>query len=124
MQQGLGEWKGSVVRGHWRGAHRPRALHAPGVAAEMLLGADVTGSGSPIARIAGVALIGLAAACWPDPASLGMLIHGVLATLYRAWLGATHTAAGPLLWPAVALHAVCVALLTILVKRRLPPGSG
>lgn len=99
-------------------------LLAPGVVAGMLLGADVTGSGGQIARVAGMALIGLAAACWPGPASLGMLIYGVLATLYLAWLGATQVASGPLLWPAVALHAVIAALLTIHVKRGLRSGSG
>lgn len=92
-------------------------LLVPGFVAEMLLGTDVTGSGVMVARVAGMALIGLAAACWPGPASLGMLIYGILVALYLSWLGAAQAVAGPLLWPAVALHAVLAVFLGINVKR-------
>lgn len=85
---------------------------APSLVAQLLLGADVTGSGVVVARVAGIALIALAAACWPGPAALGMLFYGLLVTLYLGWMGATGTASGVLLWPAVVLHAVLTALLT------------
>jgi len=32
-----------------------------------LLGEDLTGTAIPVARVAGIALIALAVACWPDP---------------------------------------------------------
>ena len=84
---------------------------APSLAAHLLLGTDVTGPGVIVARVAGIALIGLAAACWPGPAILGMLGYSLLATLYLGWLGATGAAMGVLLWPAVVLHAGLTVLL-------------
>lgn len=86
---------------------------APSLAAHLLLGTDVTGSGVIVARVAGIALIGLAIACWPGPATLGMLSYSLLVTLYLGWLGATGTATGVLLWPAVVLHAGLTVLLAI-----------
>ena len=83
----------------------------PGLVAGLLLGTDLTGSGLLVARVAGISLIALSVACWPGPASLGMLAYGLLVTLYLGWLGVTQVATGPLLWPAVLLHAVLAALL-------------
>ena len=40
-----------------------------------------------------------------------MLTYSVLATLYLAYLGIRGEWVGPLLWPAVALHAVLTLLL-------------
>jgi hypothetical protein len=48
----------------------------------------------------------LGVACWPGPPLVGMLIYGVLVTLYLAYLGFAGGLAGVLLWPAVALHAI------------------
>jgi hypothetical protein len=41
-----------------------------------------------------------------------MLTYGALATAYLAWLGVRGERAGPLLWPAVVLHASLTILLT------------
>ena len=49
--------------------------------------------------------------CWPGPASLGMLTYNTLGTVYFGWLALGGKWAGPLLWPAVGLHAVLTFLL-------------
>lgn len=99
-------------------------LVAPSFTAQLLLGDDVSGSGVLVARVAGIALIGLAAACWPGPASLGMLIYSLLVTLYLGWLGATGAATGVLLWPAGLLHAALTAALTFHAMRPPRPAAG
>jgi hypothetical protein len=82
----------------------------PSLVAQLLLGAPLTGIAIPVARVAGIALIGLGYACWPGPPRVGMLIYGALVTVYLAYLGLTGFA-GILLWPAVVLHAVLAVLL-------------
>lgn len=88
-------------------------VFAPTLVGELLLGADLTGLVATVARVAGLALIGLGATCWPGPPSVGMLIYGATVAVYLAFLGVAGEAAGILLWPAVAIHAVlsvCIAL--------------
>ncbi len=80
---------------------------------ELLLGADISGLAATVARVAGVALVGLGLACWPGPPRLGMLVYGAGIGLYLAWLGVTGAANGVLLWPAVALHLLVSALIGI-----------
>jgi hypothetical protein len=94
----------------------------PGGVAGVLLGTDLTGSGIVVARVAGLALIALAVACWPGRGLLGMLVYGVLLTLYLAWLGLTQAAVGPLLWPAVMLHAVLSAVLAVQFSKEARSG--
>jgi hypothetical protein len=94
-------------------------VFVPGLVADLLLGTGIAASGLLVARVAGIALIALAIACWPGPASLGMLAYGLLVTLYLGWLGATQVATGPLLWPAVLLHAVLAILLVRKVRSDL-----
>ncbi len=77
----------------------------------MLLGEELTGIAIPVARVAGIALVALGIACWPGPPRVGMLTYSAAVTLYLAYLGVAGGFAGILLWPAVALHAVLVALL-------------
>ena len=88
-------------------------LIVPLLVGRLLLGAELTDA-IPVARVAGIALIALAVCCWPGSTALcGMLTYGVLATLYLACLGVNGQWVGPLLWPAVVLHAI----LTILLAR-------
>lgn len=89
-------------------------LVAPSLVGRLLLGAEMTGVAVPAARVAGLALIALAIACWRNSPLLGMLFYSAAATLYLAWLGLAGGFAGILLWPAVAVHA----LLSILLWRR------
>ena len=83
----------------------------PSLVVRLLFGAELTGVSIPVARVLGIALIGLGAACWPGPALLGMLTYGALVMLYLLYLGVRGEWVGPLLWPAVVLHAVLTLLL-------------
>ena len=89
-------------------------LIVPSLVGRLLLGAELTGVSVPVARVTGIALIALAVACWPGRTALcAMLTYSVLATAFLAYLGIRGHWVGPLLWPAVAAHAV----LTILLAR-------
>jgi hypothetical protein len=84
----------------------------PSLVVRLLLGAELIGVATPAARVLGIALIALGVACWPGrPALWGMLIYGAAVTLYLSYLGIRGNWVGPLLWPAVALHAVLTLLL-------------
>ena len=76
----------------------------------MLLGAALTGLAATVARVAGIALIGLGVACWPGPPTVGMLIYSATVAVYLALLGLAGGSAGILLWPAVALPRRAVGL--------------
>ncbi len=86
-------------------------LVVPGLVGRVLLGAELTGVSIPVARVAGIALIALGIACLPGLALLGMLTYSALVTAYLAYIGILSEWAGPLLWPAVVVHAVLTALL-------------
>jgi hypothetical protein len=83
----------------------------PSLVGRLLLGQELSGATVEVARVAGIALIGLGLACWPGPPILGMLIYSASVALYLGFLGAMDAATGVLLWPAVALHVVLTALL-------------
>ena len=87
-------------------------LLVPSLVGQLLLGTELTGVAVTVARVAGIALIGLGVACWPGTPLLGMLIYSAAVTLYLAYLGIAGSLNGILLWPAVVLHAVLSALLT------------
>ena len=86
-------------------------LIAPSLVGQLLLGDDLSGAAEPVARVAGIALIALAVACWPGPPVAGMLVYTTLVMAYLAYVGLRGGWAGPLLWPAVAVHAVLALLL-------------
>ena len=87
-------------------------LIVPSLVSWLLLGTELTGVSIPIARVTGIALIGLGVACWPTCTALcGMLTYGALVTLYLGYVGIRSEWVGPLLWPAVILHAVLTLLL-------------
>jgi len=89
----------------------------PQVIVRLLFGADLSGAGTVVSRIAGISLIALGVACRPGNASSqalgGMLTYSVIAALYLAFLGINGNWVGSLLWPAVMVHAI----LTILLAR-------
>src|SRR4030095_970619 len=66
----------------------------PSVVARLLLGADVSGDGVAVGRVAGFALVALGVACWPSrdqvnrsaPAVRAMLTYNVLVTCYLIFL--------------------------------------
>ncbi len=87
-------------------------LIAPSLVGRLLFGAELTGVAIPVARVTGIALIGLGAGCLPGSTALcGMLTYSLLATLYLLYLGIRGEWVGPLLWPAVVLHAILTFLL-------------
>jgi hypothetical protein len=87
-------------------------LIVPSLGGWLLLGAGLTGVAIPVARVLGIALIALGVACWPGRTALcGMLTYGALVMLYLVYLGVRGEWVGPLLWPAVVLHAVLTLLL-------------
>jgi hypothetical protein len=86
-------------------------LVVPSLVGQLLLGERPTGVAIPVARVAGIALIGLGIACWPGPPLVGMLTYSTVVTLYLAYLGVAVGLTGVFLWPAVALHVVSSVLL-------------
>ena len=96
-------------------------LLVPALVGQLLLGEALAGIAVPVARVAGIALIGLGVACWPGPPRLGMLIYGAAVALYLAYLGFAAGLGGVLLWPAVVLHAILTALLVRGIARRERP---
>jgi hypothetical protein len=84
----------------------------PSLVGRLLFGAEFTGVANPAARVTGIALLALGVGCWPGSTALcGMLTYGALVTLYLAYLGVIGEWVGPLLWPAVVIHALLTALL-------------
>jgi hypothetical protein len=85
----------------------------------LLLGADITGAGLAVGRVAGFALLGLGLACWPnatagrgrDAPVRAMLSYSLLVTLYLGGGGVAGEFDGWLLWPAVAFHTAMTVLL-------------
>jgi len=86
-------------------------LIVPSLVGQLLLGEVLAGMAIPVARVAGIALIALAVACWGAPL-LGMLAYSAAVTLYLAYIGFAGGSTGILLWPAVILHVILTALLT------------
>ena len=97
-------------------------LAVPGLVAMLLLGQELPPIGMIVARVAGVALMGLGVSCWPGLGRhrtraapyRGMLAYTVLVAGLLAYAGAVLHLAGLLLWPAVVLHvAIALALLVL-----------
>jgi hypothetical protein len=87
-------------------------LIVPSLVGWLLFGEELTGVAIPVARVTGIALIGLGIACWPGPPLAGMLTYSAAVTLYLAYVGFAGGLAGILLWPAVILHGILTAILT------------
>jgi hypothetical protein len=99
-------------------------LAYPSIVVRLFLGAEIAAAGTVVGRLAGIALIALGIACWPGSgvsrALCGMLTYSALATAYLACLAVRGEWTGPLLWPAVVLHA----FLTVLLARLWFRGRG
>jgi hypothetical protein len=100
----------------------------PPIVTRLLFDAEIAGAAEQMSRVAGISLIALAVACWPDRdtrrACLAMLTYSLLAMLYLAWVG-LNGRAGILLWPAVAAHGGLSVLLVLAWRkeRRAPQAS-
>ena len=87
-------------------------LIVPSLVGRLLLGAEFAGVASPLARVTGITLLALGAACFPGSTALcGMLTYSLLATPYLLYLDIRGEWVGPLLWPAVVLHVILTLLL-------------
>ena len=86
-------------------------LIVPSLVGQLLLGEELTGVAIPVARVAGMGLVGLGTACWPGTPLVGMLIYSTAVTFYLAYLGFAGGLVGVFLWPALALHVVLSILL-------------
>jgi hypothetical protein len=86
-------------------------LVVPSLVGRLLLGEDLTGVAIPVARVGGIALIGLGIACWPGTPLIGILVYSSAVALYLAFVGFAGGSSGMLLWPAVVLHLTLTALL-------------
>ena len=92
-------------------------LLAPTLVGQWLFGADLVGIAITMARLTGIALIGLGVACWPGTPLFGMLTYSVAAALYLVYVGYSGGPGGILLWPAVVAHSVLAALLSRGISR-------
>ena len=82
-------------------------IAVPSLVVKLLFGTDVAGVAVITSQFAGLALLALGVACWPPTGVLcGMLTYTSLATVGLVYLGLGDRWVGPLLWPAVVLHAV------------------
>jgi hypothetical protein len=91
-------------------------MAVPSFVGRLLLGVELTGVSVPVARVAGIALLALGLVCWPTKewtrtALCAILTYDLLVTLYLLYLGIRGEWVGPLLWPAVVLHAILTVLL-------------
>ena len=98
-------------------------LLVPSLVGQLLLGTELTGVSTTVGRVAGIALIGLAIACWPGPPRIGMLIYSAAVTLYLAYVGISSGSTGLLLWPAVVLHVILTLLLALSFTRAQEKGT-
>jgi len=98
------------------GATGAALLIAPSLVGRLLLGEELIGIAVTVARVAGIALIALAVACWPGPPLIGMLVYSAAVALYLGYAGLVGSLTGILLWPAIALHVVLTALLALTSK--------
>ena len=85
-------------------------LFVPSLVGQVLLGVPLTGVAITVARVAGIALVGLGVACWRS-VLFGMLTYSGFVALYLAYAGIADGLTGVLLWPAVVLHLVLTAAL-------------
>jgi len=92
-------------------------IAAPELVARVLLGAELSGSGVAVARLAGCGLLALGLACWPgkdDVTSQGtraLFVYNLLAGLYLGYLRVDGDFVSFLLWPACAVHTLLALLL-------------
>jgi hypothetical protein len=92
-------------------------LAEPAIPVRFLFGAEIGGAGAVMSRFAGACLVSVGIACWPSalpdirPAARGLAVYSLLAAVVLAIVGIRGGMTGPLLWPAVVLHAVVAAVL-------------
>ena len=92
-------------------------IAVPEFVARILLGAELSGSGVAVARVAGFGLLALGLACWPAKNDAtrssirALFVYNILAGLYLGYLRASGSFLSPILWLACVLHVVLGLLL-------------
>ena len=100
----------------------------PDLVVHLLVGGSLSMGGVAVGRVGGFGLLSLALACWPSrnlvPAqtTLALFTYNLLAASYLGYLGVWGHA-GHLLWPACALHALLMLLLSSPAYVALPGKS-
>ena len=91
------------------------AILVPSILAGLLFGRDVDALTQQIVRLAGVMLLSLVVAVWPQAsgatpqAAFALLLYNVLCTLVFIYIALSQAVIGSLLWPAAILHAATAA---------------
>ena len=104
-------------------------ITAPALLTQLVLGAPLDSGAFLIAKIAGLALISLAIACWPRTpehphgAYQAMLVYNAVAALLLLNAGIAKTASGILLWPIGILHLGLAAVFAITVLGTRNPAA-
>mgnify|MGYP001301183275 CR=1 FL=1 len=101
------------------GATGVALLAVPSLVGQLLLGSELPGAASLVARCFGIALVALGIACWPRERRSAPPLQGLRAmALYNggiaamlAYAGTAGGLGGVLLWPVVAVHAIVAILL-------------
>jgi len=101
-------------------------LLAPAVLGRLLFGVELSVVATVLARLCGVVLLSLCAACWPerqagDSALRGMLVYNALVTVFLGALWIGRELVGVLLPPVTAFHAILSVVLASLRFRRHEP---
>lgn len=94
----------------------------PALVARLLLGADLSGAGLAVGRVAGCGLLSLGLACWPRgeaalPALRAMFTYNLLVGAYLASLRVSGDLVGRLQLPVIALHTVLALLFGVVLVR-------
>jgi hypothetical protein len=102
----------------------------PEIVVRLLLGAELSGAGIAMGRVAGAALFALGLACRPSFDGGGgsaklfaMLAYNLPAALYLIYLGIEGALVGILLWPAAALHVILTVSLVMMSFKRYRAGD-
>lgn len=85
----------------------------PSLLGQLLLRAELTAIAVMPMRVAGIALVSLAVACWSGTPLVGMLTYSTTVTLYLAYVGFIGGFTGILLWPVVVVHVGLTILLVL-----------
>ena len=101
-------------------------LLCPPIVVRLLFGAEISGAGVVMSRIAGISLIGLGVSCWPGNSAFqplyGILAYSTMAMLYLIVIGVRGEGVGLLLWPGAVIHAILIVLLGgVWLKQRKSP---
>jgi hypothetical protein len=91
---------------------------SPALFARLVFGAELSGAGVALGRLAGMAMLAVGVMSWPTPEVASsqprivcaLLTYNLLTTTYLAHFGIAGGTTGIMLWPAVAIHAIFALL--------------